>query len=234
MSWTRLRIGAFRSGRCANATACGRSTSRGERGSRRARSRGSSCGQAEGQLAASKLERVVGAVGGSLDVRVRWNGESLDRLLDATHAATVDATLRLLARHRWAAAAPRCTFSDPRRTWLDRRPRLATSIGTAAGGRSQVRDTGHPIDAHVTRPQGAARSHGSLVAWIRKCRRRVPAARRLTRARRAVDASKRIRRSWRPRFLSGVARSRSGCGTLEPVRPPLPPRLLSLYPHDGC
>jgi hypothetical protein len=41
------------------------------------------------------LEHVVAALGARLDVGVRWNGESLDRLLDATHADLVE---RLLAR----------------------------------------------------------------------------------------------------------------------------------------
>ncbi len=61
-------------------------------------------------IVASKLERVVGAVGGSLDMRVRWNGEGLDRLLDAAHAATVDATMRMLTRYRWDAV-PEVTFA---------------------------------------------------------------------------------------------------------------------------
>jgi transcriptional regulator with XRE-family HTH domain len=61
-------------------------------------------------IAIAKLERTVGALGGTLDVRVRWNGESLDRLLDAAHAAGVEATVHLLQRAGWSVA-PEVTFA---------------------------------------------------------------------------------------------------------------------------
>jgi transcriptional regulator with XRE-family HTH domain len=42
------------------------------------------------------IERVVVGLGGELDVRVRWRGEELDRLLDAVHAAIVDRLVDIL------------------------------------------------------------------------------------------------------------------------------------------
>lgn len=57
-----------------------------------------------------KIERVVSVLGGSLDARVRWNGEGIDRLLDAAHAAAVEATVLLLQRSGWLAA-PEVTFA---------------------------------------------------------------------------------------------------------------------------
>jgi hypothetical protein len=42
------------------------------------------------------IEGLVVALGGEIDVRVRWRGEELDRLLDATHAAIGEALVRLL------------------------------------------------------------------------------------------------------------------------------------------
>jgi transcriptional regulator with XRE-family HTH domain len=56
-----------------------------------------------------EIERVtVGAVvwaaaalGADVDVRVRWRGEHLDRLIDEAHAALVDATVRRLRRLGW-------------------------------------------------------------------------------------------------------------------------------------
>lgn len=50
------------------------------------------------------LERAAAALGGRLDVRLRWQGEELDRLLDAAHAALVDAMVSLLRRLGWEVA----------------------------------------------------------------------------------------------------------------------------------
>jgi transcriptional regulator with XRE-family HTH domain len=48
------------------------------------------------------LARTVSALDASLDVRVRWNGEALDRLLDQAHAGLVDQVVALLAGNGWA------------------------------------------------------------------------------------------------------------------------------------
>jgi hypothetical protein len=58
----------------------------------------------------AKLERIVGALGGSLDVRVRWNGEALDRLLDSAHAAAVEVAMHLLQGSGWSVM-PEVTFA---------------------------------------------------------------------------------------------------------------------------
>lgn len=50
------------------------------------------------------LQRMGDALGADLDVRLRWHGEGLDRLLDRAHAALVDSTLILLRRLGWDAA----------------------------------------------------------------------------------------------------------------------------------
>jgi hypothetical protein len=50
------------------------------------------------------VQRMVVALGGELDVRVRWHGEDLDRLLDATHAAIGDALVRILTGVGWECA----------------------------------------------------------------------------------------------------------------------------------
>lgn len=49
----------------------------------------------------ARLERVCRAVGGELDVRVRWRGEALDRLLDEAHARLVEAFVTLLREAGW-------------------------------------------------------------------------------------------------------------------------------------
>lgn len=61
-------------------------------------------------LPVAKLERVVLALGAALDVRIRWNGEAMDRLLDAAHAAVVEAVVVLLERSGWAVT-PEVTFA---------------------------------------------------------------------------------------------------------------------------
>ncbi|HEY5486045.1 MAG TPA: helix-turn-helix domain-containing protein, partial [Candidatus Limnocylindrales bacterium] len=50
------------------------------------------------------IERVVVGLGGELDVRVRWRGEELDRLLDAVHAAIGERLVEILAGIGWRCA----------------------------------------------------------------------------------------------------------------------------------
>jgi hypothetical protein len=47
---------------------------------------------------------VAGALGASVDLKLRWHGEGLDRLLDEAHAQVVDATVVLLREGGWEAA----------------------------------------------------------------------------------------------------------------------------------
>jgi hypothetical protein len=44
------------------------------------------------------------ALGADLEVRIRWHGEALDRLLDAAHAALVERTVQLLVACGWEIA----------------------------------------------------------------------------------------------------------------------------------
>ena len=55
-------------------------------------------------LSIENIERMAVALGGELDVRVRWRGEELDRLLDATHAAMGEELVRILTGLRWECA----------------------------------------------------------------------------------------------------------------------------------
>ena len=60
-----------------------------------------------GRSAAVKLhqfDRVAVALDASVDVRIRWRGEQLDRLLDEAHAVTVAATVERLRRLGWETA----------------------------------------------------------------------------------------------------------------------------------
>ncbi len=50
------------------------------------------------------VERVCAALGADLDVRVRWKGEGLDRLLDEAHASVVDRLVGLLDVRRWQSS----------------------------------------------------------------------------------------------------------------------------------
>jgi transcriptional regulator with XRE-family HTH domain len=48
-----------------------------------------------------KLDAVCRALGADLDIKVRWHGEALDRLLDEAHAAVVERIVALLTRFGW-------------------------------------------------------------------------------------------------------------------------------------
>jgi hypothetical protein len=58
-----------------------------------------------GKMPLRTVERAVICLGADLDVRVRWRGEELDRLLDATHAAMVERLIGILVPLGWKCAA---------------------------------------------------------------------------------------------------------------------------------
>jgi transcriptional regulator with XRE-family HTH domain len=55
-------------------------------------------------VAVGALVRVAAALGASVDIRLRWNGEQLDRLLDEGHARLVEAVVLLLRASGWDVA----------------------------------------------------------------------------------------------------------------------------------
>jgi hypothetical protein len=57
-------------------------------------------GQMEG-IPALKLDAVGRALGASVELRLHWQGESLDRLIDAAHASLVEQVVRLISAHGW-------------------------------------------------------------------------------------------------------------------------------------
>ncbi len=61
-------------------------------------------------LTARTLEAVATAAGGRIDIRLSWNGEALDRLLDATHAWLVEAMIARLEATGWEAT-PEVSFN---------------------------------------------------------------------------------------------------------------------------
>jgi hypothetical protein len=56
------------------------------------------------RLTVQVLVRVTAALGARIDVRLLWQGEGLDRLLDAGHADLVERTLALLTSADWLVA----------------------------------------------------------------------------------------------------------------------------------
>lgn len=63
-----------------------------------------------GCLTNDMLDRLVAPLGARVETRLLWHGEGLDRLVDARHAATVEAVVRRLTRRRWEVAVE-VTFS---------------------------------------------------------------------------------------------------------------------------
>lgn len=57
-----------------------------------------------GRVTVETLDKVAGALGGRVTCRLTWNGEGLDRLLDAEHAAIVEAVVRTLRSTGWLVA----------------------------------------------------------------------------------------------------------------------------------
>jgi transcriptional regulator with XRE-family HTH domain len=50
------------------------------------------------------LDRAAAALGATIEIRLRWHGEQLDRLLDEAHAAIVDRTVSMLRATGWEVA----------------------------------------------------------------------------------------------------------------------------------
>jgi transcriptional regulator with XRE-family HTH domain len=55
-------------------------------------------------VAVGTLVRAAAALGATVDVRLRWNGEQLDRLLDEAHARLVDIVVLMLRASGWDVA----------------------------------------------------------------------------------------------------------------------------------
>ena len=51
-----------------------------------------------------QLERAAAALGATVDLRLRWNGEQLDRLLDEAHARLVELVVSTLQEASWEVA----------------------------------------------------------------------------------------------------------------------------------
>ena len=65
-----------------------------------------------GRVTVDTLERVAAALDARLVVRVDWQGEAADRLLDADHAALVEEVLSILRGAGWECL-PEVTFAAP-------------------------------------------------------------------------------------------------------------------------
>jgi transcriptional regulator with XRE-family HTH domain len=61
-------------------------------------------GQA-GNIPLAKVDRIAGTLGAKSDLRLNWNGEALDRLIDADHARLVEIVAGFLRRAGWEVAA---------------------------------------------------------------------------------------------------------------------------------
>jgi len=58
-----------------------------------------------------RIESICRALGANLDVRVRWRGEGLDRLLDEAHARLVETIVKRLQSFAWECAVE-VSFND--------------------------------------------------------------------------------------------------------------------------
>ena len=57
-----------------------------------------------GRVTVDTLDKVATALGARVMCRLAWNGEGLDRLLDAEHAAVVETVVRTLRSSDWIVA----------------------------------------------------------------------------------------------------------------------------------
>jgi transcriptional regulator with XRE-family HTH domain len=62
------------------------------------------------RLTIRTLNRIAEALGARTSIRLLWQGEALDRLLDAAHAGLVDQVVAMLVQHGWDVV-PEATFN---------------------------------------------------------------------------------------------------------------------------
>jgi transcriptional regulator with XRE-family HTH domain len=107
-------------------------------------------------VSVGKLRRVAESLDATLDARLRWNGEGLDRLLDQAHAGLVEQLVVRLRAAGWLADVEVSFSIRGERGSIDvlrfhdedrHRPR----------DRGQVGRSGFTGDAFRHRPQGPAR-----------------------------------------------------------------------------
>jgi transcriptional regulator with XRE-family HTH domain len=82
-------------------------------------------------LSVQTLMKATAAVGAEIDLRVRWHGAELDRLLDEGHARLTDHVVRLLERSGWECVVE-ATFSIAGERGFDRRSRATLLDGSCS------------------------------------------------------------------------------------------------------
>ena len=95
----------------------------------------------------------LAALDARIDIRLLWQGEGLDRLLDARHARLVDLVLDILTLER-LGGRDGGLVQRLRRTRLDRHPRVSPRRRVASRHRDQVGRARHAVDARRPRSQG--------------------------------------------------------------------------------
>lgn len=159
-----------------------------------------------GPCSATELDRIAQALGARLNVRLDWNGEALDRLLDADHAHLVERVVRYLLDHRWEVATEVTFAVDGERGSVDvlaRHP--ASAIILVVEVKSVVPDVQAtlasldrktrlgPVIARRTGWSGTGVAYLLVIAESRTSRRRVE-AHRDTFATKFPDRSAAVRR----------------------------------------
>ena len=117
-----------------------------------------------GRLTIETLARVAQALGSRVDLRLNWQGEGLDRLLDQDHARLVELVTRLSRRR--LGCPHRGDLLDSRRAWIRRRARLARGLADAPGHRGQVSRAGRSGDVGHTGSKGPARRRDRGDSWL--------------------------------------------------------------------
>lgn len=122
-----------------------------------------------GEVSVGSLSRMAVALEADLDVRLRWRGEAMDRLLDRAHAGLVDETVRCLQADGWEAAVEVSFSKWGERGSIDVFARhVETATVLVVEVKSVIPDsqaTMHALDRKTRLAPGIARDRG----W--ECRR---------------------------------------------------------------
>jgi transcriptional regulator with XRE-family HTH domain len=117
-----------------------------------------------GRVSLGRIEAIADALGASLDLTIRWEGERLDRLLDRVHAATQEAAAASLRTRGWQTAVEVSFNHYGDRGRVDvlayHPPTACMLVGEVKSGIGDVQDTLGRIDVKVRLARSLAENAG--------------------------------------------------------------------------
>jgi transcriptional regulator with XRE-family HTH domain len=117
-----------------------------------------------GRVSLGRIEAIADALGASVDITIRWEGERLDRLIDRNHAATQELAAASLRSRGWQTAVEVSFNHYGDRGRVDvlayHQPTACVLVGEVKSAIGDVQDTLGRIDVKVRLARSLAENAG--------------------------------------------------------------------------